>query len=68
VAVTQTTWRQRSVAVAFPPYLKAGAETFSDGRMTCSEPHTSARCATVAAVPESPADSRSPRTPPQPVP
>src|SRR5215210_7319113 len=61
-------WWSRSVAVAFPPYLKTGAETSRAGKTTCSAPHTSPRCAVVATGPESPADARSPRSPPQPVP
>src|SRR5215210_2810921 len=61
-------WWSRSVAVAFPPYLNTGAETSSAGKTTCSAPHTNPRCAAVANGPESPADARRPRTPPQPVP
>src|SRR5215208_1756492 len=61
-------WCNRSVAVAFEPYLNTGAETSRAGRTTCSAPHTSPRCAAVATGPESPADARSPRTAPQPVP
>src|SRR5215210_4430153 len=61
-------WWSRSVAVAFPPYLNTGAETSSAGKTTCSAPHTNPRCAAVATGPESPAEARSPRIAPQPVP
>src|SRR5215216_1803418 len=61
-------WWSRSVAVALEPYLNTGAETSSAGKTTCSAPHTSPRCATVATGPESPAEARSPRAAPQTVP